>query len=98
MWQGSGGMARQDIKQLYEDLTQTQFTFVPSGVYPLSDVYQRVQAQFPTLCDDTYLCSQNCTNGYNSPEWRHTVRTALNILLGRGLVSHGPNPTEWQFT
>ncbi|MCG8449774.1 MAG: hypothetical protein MI725_09370 [Pirellulales bacterium] len=70
-------MARDDLKALYHELRETRFDFVPRGEHNIRDVYTFVQNQFPHLCDDSYLCSENCKSGYNSPEWKHKVRTAL---------------------
>jgi hypothetical protein len=68
------------LRQLYQALMRTRFGFVPAGTHELKDVYVKVKSRFPGLCNDRYLCREHCTRGYNSPEWRHTVRTALNIL------------------
>ena len=69
--------AREILKELYHILRQTGFSFIPEGEHNIRDVYALVRSQFPNLCDDRYLCSENCKSGYNSPEWQHKVRTAL---------------------
>lgn len=70
-------MAREDLSQLYTALTENKFSFVPQGRHNIKDVYLSVQDRFPELCDDSYLCSENCKNGHNSPEWKHRVRAAI---------------------
>lgn len=70
-------MARENLKTLYHDLRESRFDFVPRGEHNIRDVYTFVKDRFPELCDDSYLCSENCKSGYNSPEWKHKVRTAL---------------------
>lgn len=69
--------ARTELQKLYHQLCETRFSFIPPGEYDIRDVYALVQDRFPELCDDSYLCSENCKSGYNSPEWKHKVRTAL---------------------
>jgi hypothetical protein len=90
-------MAREDIKQLYSHLTRTQFNFVPRGAHQLQNVYRIVQREFPALCDGKFLCSENCQSGKDHPEWQHTVRSVLNELSKRGIVSRGVELGEWDF-
>jgi hypothetical protein len=73
-------MARDELTKLYHELCETRFSFVPSGEHHLHDVYDFVQKRFTDLCDDNYLCSENCGGGHNSPEWQHRVRAALDYL------------------
>jgi hypothetical protein len=70
-------MASEDLKALYHDLRETRFDFVPRGEHHIRDIYAFVKNRYPDFCDDSYLCSENCKSGYNSPEWKHKVRTAL---------------------
>ncbi len=72
-------MARADLRDLYHQLTTSKFGFVGNGEHSLEDVYRAVKTRFPALCDDGYLCRDNCAHGHDQPEWRHTVRKALNI-------------------
>jgi hypothetical protein len=77
-------MARDDIAELYQELVNTEFAFVQRGEQPLVMVYEIVKARHPELCDDSFLCWENCASGNNSPEWQHAVRRALNELKRRG--------------
>src|SRR5438309_4561492 len=76
-------MVQPDLEQLYRALMHTHFAFVPRGEHALREVYSAVQSQYPTLCDDTFLCSTNCRSGHKRPEWQHVVRKALNDLKKR---------------
>jgi hypothetical protein len=76
-------MAQSELEQLYRDLMHTRFAFVPRGERRLHEVYSAVQSQYPTLCDNTFLCSTNCRSGHKPPEWQHVVRKALNDLKKR---------------
>ena len=60
-----------------------RFSFIPQGEIHLRGVYAIVKDRYPELCDDSYLCSTNCKSGYNSPEWKHVVRTGLNEMKNR---------------
>jgi hypothetical protein len=73
-------MARPDITKLYKRLVTTQFDFVPRGEHALDNVYRLVKSKYPRFCDDDYLCSENCLSIHQQPEWKHTVRNALNNL------------------
>lgn len=73
-------MAREDIQKLYRELVDGKFLFMQSGLYDLDTIYQSVKNQYPDLCDDSYLCIDNCSNGHNTPEWEHAVRKALDRL------------------
>jgi hypothetical protein len=77
-------MARAELEELYHILVDTRFEFIPRGEIHLRKVYAIVKERYPELCDDAYLCSTNCKSGYNSPEWRHVVRTGLNEMKKRG--------------
>ena len=74
-------MARDDVAKLYQELIKSGFAFVPEGQHSLQEVYGFVKSEYPQLCDDRFLCSQNCSGGSNSPEWQHVVRKALYELL-----------------
>lgn len=88
------------LHELYQALMRTRLGFVPAGEQELPEVYKMVQREFPELCNDRYLCRDNCSHGYNSPEWRHTVRSALNILKkeDRGDIRKSDRRGFWLFS
>ncbi len=73
-------MARTEIAELYRELISNEFSFLKRGESSLALVYETVQRSYPELCDDDYLCVENCSSGNHSPEWQHAVRRALNEL------------------
>lgn len=73
-------MARQKEHDLYQELINSKFSFVPKGRINIEEIYESVSTEFPKLCDNTYYCSENCNSGNNQPEWKHTVRNALQKL------------------
>jgi hypothetical protein len=77
-------MAQPELEQLYRALMHTRFACVPRGEHTLREVYSAVQSQYPTLCDNNFLCSTNCRSGHKHPEWQHVVRKALHALKKRG--------------
>lgn len=76
-------MAREDIAELYGELSRTEFVFMPRGIFPLFSIYREVRSKFPELCDDEFLCVENCSYGNDDPEWHHAVRKALDALRRR---------------
>lgn len=91
-------MARQDIAELYTELISGEFAFVPRGIADLTMVYGLVQRAFPVLCDDDYLCNENCSSGHNMPEWQHCVRRALDRLKRQNSrVSKRAERSFWVF-
>ena len=91
-------MARPDIAKLYQRLVTTRFDFVPRGEHALDNVYRLVKAKYPHYCDDRYLCSENCLSIHQQPEWKHTVRSALNNLkVAFGIVMRGSQRGHWRF-
>jgi len=83
-------MARADLQQLYQDLKSSRFRFLPRGEHDVRAIYRAVKATYPRLCDDRFLCSQNCSRGHEQPEWQHVVRKALQALKSpTGPVSSG---------
>ncbi len=91
-------MARPDITKLYKRLITTQFDFVPRGEHTLDNVYRLVTSKYPRFCDDDYLCSENCSSIHQQPEWKHTVRNALNNLkVAFGVVFRGSHRGHWKF-
>jgi hypothetical protein len=83
-------MARADLQQLYQGLKSSRVRFLPRGEHDVRAIYRIVKARYPRLCDDRFLCSQNCSRGHEQPEWPHVVRKALQVLKSpRGPVSSG---------
>lgn len=89
-------MARPEIGDLYQQLLRTRFEFVGVGERHIHNVYRAIKARFPSLCDDSYLCADNCSQGHNQPEWQHTVRKALDRLKS-GHVSKSDRRGFWIF-
>lgn len=74
---------RDDIRELQDMLTATEFACVPPGLQSTSeDIYPAVQSTYPELCDDDLRCDDVCTNGADQPEWKHAVRR-VQQQLGR---------------
>ena len=90
-------MAREDIRELYRELVDSEFKFVPRGEQSIEVIYQQVQLRYPHLCDDDYLCVQNCQGAWEHlPEWQHAVRRALDRLKRiSGSVLKGNRRGEW---
>jgi hypothetical protein len=91
-------MARPELEQLYQELIGSRFAFIPHGEQDLWDVYSAVRGRFASLCDDSYLCRQNCSQGHNQPEWQHVVRKVLDALKSPdGDISKGSRRRHWVF-
>jgi hypothetical protein len=91
-------MARPSVRELYQELRKTRFGFVPSGEHHLHEVYGAVKARYPSLCDDSFLCVDNCASGHQRPEWEHVVRRALQAEKGTsGQVERGVKKVHWRF-
>jgi len=73
-----------------------RFRFTARGERSLDDLYREVKSRYRDLCDDTYLCRDNCSSGHNQPEWQHTVRKSLDALKRQGVVSRGSRKGYWQ--
>jgi hypothetical protein len=73
-------MALEEISRLYDELVDTEFHVMPAGQFHIEDIYTKVKSNFSSLCDDSYLCIDNCGRGHNHPEWKHAVRRALDRL------------------
>ena len=91
-------MAREDLKTLYQNIREARFDFVPRGEHNIRDVYAIVKESYPELCDDSYLCSENCKSGTNSPEWQHIVRAAIAYHRSHdATVRSGSTRGQWIF-
>ena len=91
-------MHRDKLKTLYQNLHESRFDFVPVGEHQIDDIYRFVQQRFSGLCDDSYLCSENCRQGHNRPEWQHRTRAALWDLKKRfDQIDSGSQRGAWQF-
>jgi len=73
-------MANILTKKLYQNLIDSKFNFVSRGRHRITEIYDCVHLRYPDLCDDNYLCIENCQKGVNQPEWKHIVRGALDAL------------------
>ena len=89
---------REIESNLYQALMASQFSFMGKARSSIREIYDGVKTQYPHLCDDTYLCSQNCRSGHNQPEWRHTVRRALSYLrnITDNPVRHSGGRGHWE--
>ena len=91
-------MARDDIGRLYRLLMQSAFAFVPRGERRIEEIYVHVRKRYPKLCDDRYLCAENCTGGHDQAEWKHTVRRALSRARHNSIaVGMGSERGLWRF-
>jgi hypothetical protein len=83
-------MARGDLQQLYQELKSSRFSFLARGEHDVQAIYRAVKARYSALCDDRFVCSQNCSSGHDQPEWQHVVRKALQALKSpTGPISSG---------
>ena len=91
-------MARQIESDLYQALIESGFSFMEKGIKHIDEIYRAVKSQYPTLCDDSYYCSENCQSGNDQPEWNHTVRGALQSLKSKsGPIVHTGRRGFWEF-
>ena len=91
-------MARPLESQLYQELTISEFSFMERGIRNIKEIYNSVKTRFPELCDDRYLCSENCRTTRKQPEWNHTVRSALQQLKSdNGKIIKNGKIGEWEF-
>ena len=77
---------RQQEKDLHVALMTSQFDFLGNEETQLQDIYQIVQAEYGQYCDDEFKCNQCCRSVAPSPEWKHVVRTALELAKKKGYV------------
>lgn len=71
-------------------LTETKLFFLPNGKHSIKTIFNYVQASMPHLCDDKIICNHKGEE-YGAPEWKHQVRTALESLKRKGVVSKKGN-------
>lgn len=82
-------MARPIEQQLRKAIMASGLHFLrDNGNLRAKDIYRLVKIKFADLCDDNYLCNVHCRNGYNSPEWHHTVRSAIQSFKKKGIISY----------
>jgi hypothetical protein len=80
-------VSRQDIAQLYKTLHETEFEFMPRGIFHLHDVYAAVKKKYRHLCNDKFICDENCHTGDPKREWQHATSRALDVLTTRTVKS-----------
>lgn len=91
-------MARSKEIDLYQKLMTCKFSFVTDGTRTIVEIYNAVEVQYPALCDDMYYCSENCRSGNDQPEWKHTVRNALQYLKSKdGAITYTGQKGFWRF-
>lgn len=82
-------------KQLYRQLKESEFSFIPRGVQNIRDIYHFVNTQFPELCDNEFKCSDWCRSNAISPEWNHIVRGVLGN--SSRVVRKAAGRGNWEF-
>lgn len=91
-------MARPKEMDLYQKLITSKFSFISRGPKHINEIYNAVKAQYPSLCDDKYYCSDHCRSGNNQPEWNHTVRNALQYLKSKDrTITYTGQRGFWRF-
>ena len=91
-------MARADVAELYRELRDTDFAFVPRGEHHLHEIYDQVKDRYRRLCDDRFLCADNCSRGHQQPEWRHATRKAIwSKKSDTGAIRAGKGRGYWRF-
>lgn len=81
-------MTRLKEKNLFRVLVDNGFSFVGKDRFEIKEIYDAVKSEYGELCDDNYLCADNCRQGNNKPEWNHVVRKALYRLKKTGEPVH----------
>lgn len=66
----------------------SNFGFLEPGEHQLTDIYAIVKDRYPVLCDDSYLCSQNCKSHHKQAEWQHVVRGCLQNAKSKGVIGN----------
>jgi hypothetical protein len=82
-------MPRPIEKELSRLLRESQMDFLGNDEIHITRIYELVKNQYPNLCDDDYLCSENCSNGNNQAQWQHVVRGVLGIFKKKGIAQSG---------
>jgi hypothetical protein len=84
-----------NIRKLSNNLHGNEMRIVGSGDHTMKEIYSAVKAFYPELCDDSVLCTHDGRPPYR-PEWHHVVRSVLQSLRNRGIISH-PRRNCWRF-
>ena len=88
-------MPREVEKILRTTLRESNFRFMPDGIFTQKEIYDFVENNYPSLCDNNYLCIQNCKSGHNSPEWKHVVRSVMQSLKNSGRLTRVAS-SKWE--
>ena len=92
-------MARPIESQLYQELIGSCFNFIERGTREINEIYDSVQHRFPGLCDNEYPCPHQQNDGLHQPEWKHTVRNAIQRCKRKGdTISTGGGKGLWTFS
>lgn len=79
-------------RKVYGALIDSKFDFLNKPM-ELQEIYELVKARWPEFCNDGYLCIQNCKSGGGDPEWKHSVRSAVNSMKRKGIISQNLDKT-----
>ena len=93
-------MPRETVARLYSELMTTEMDFMVRGTIHIHEIYDSVKAIYPHLCNDDYLCRDNCPGSKaRRPEWEHKIRWALKVLKSTtNKVTNVDTPREfWRF-
>jgi|1048.fasta_scaffold02471_8 hypothetical protein len=89
---------RQPERDLYRQVKDSNFDFMPRGVFNMDEIYHHVKENYPNLCDDEYLCSTHCSNGLSQAEWKHVIRQVLSNIKTLDIhVRKSENRSYWEF-
>jgi hypothetical protein len=88
-------MPRRELeKQFSRELSESGFSFVPSGIHHIQEIYELVKNEFRELCDDDFKCKDCCSSKGQDPEWHHIVR---GLFGGKQRVRKAPGRGNWEF-
>jgi len=83
---------------LFTRLTESEFKFIGKGEKTIEQIYEKVKKEYPVLCLDDFMCSENCKNGTNQPEWKHKVIDALKYTEINGFSVKKEGDNLWLFS
>ncbi len=90
-------MTNREIKlKLSKIMLETNMGCMGTGIYSMQEVYEKVKKNYPELCNEQYLCIDNCKSGGKDPEYHHTIRGNMQTMKKRGRVIKS-SKGSWEF-
>ena len=90
-------MSLEQVQNLRDNISNSKFNYITKGEHHIKDIYELTKKEYPSLCNDNFLCKDHCQTKHTDPKWHHAIRSKLHQFKLNGYVKRGDQRGLWIF-